>query len=322
VNTPERRDWLLLGFQLPPQPGYLRVKIWRRLKDIGAVSFRNALYLLPASDSALEDFEWILREVRAGGGDGAVFESRLVEGTSDEALRALFDAAREEDYRGLADELRNVTGRLGRKRVRAADLEIGTELARIRRRLADIEAIDFFNANGREAVHALLRRFDQRLPAARVQEPEKTMTSAGKLRGRTWVTRAHVQVDRMASAWLIQRWIDPEATFKFVTERQYRPAGNELRFDMYEAEYTHDGDRCTFEVLLDRVDGKDPALEAIGEIVHDLDLKDHKYEREETAGVRQLLAGITAADERDDERLARSAMLFDDLYRSFQASRR
>jgi len=94
VNEPQRTNWLLLAFQLPTQPAYLRVKIWRRLQDIGAVSFRNALYVLPESESAMEDFEWILREVREGGGDGAIFESRLVEGAGDEAMRALFDSAR------------------------------------------------------------------------------------------------------------------------------------------------------------------------------------------------------------------------------------
>jgi len=322
VTEPHRTTWLLLAFQLPAQPGYLRVKIWRRLQDVGAVSFRNALYLLPATDLAMEDFEWILREVRAGGGDGAVFESQLVEGASDEALRALFDSAREEDYRGLAEELRSLTEGLERRRARAAGTELATDLARIHRRLAEIEAMDFFNANGRESVHALLRKLEQRLPAAQAEQAVKTTISKGELRRRTWVTRAHVQVDRMASAWLIRRWIDPDATFKFVAERQYRPLRNELRFDMYEAEYTHDGERCTFEVLLDQIGEQDEALEAIGEIIHDLDLKDHKYEREETAGVGQLLAGIAASHERDDERLQRSAMLFDDLHRSFQRTRR
>ena len=319
---PHRTTWLLIAFQLPAQPGYLRVKIWRRLQDVGAVSFRNALYVLPASEQAIEDFEWILREVREGGGDGAIFESRLLEGANDENLRALFDSAREDDYRTLCDELRSVAQGLERRRARSTPAELTSELARVRKRLAEIEAIDFFNANGRESVHALLRQLDERAPAAASEMPMTTKNPQSGLRARTWVTRAHVQVDRMASAWLIRRWIDPEATFKFVTERQYRPARDELRFDMYEAEYTHDAERCTFEVLLDLVGEKDAALEAIAEIVHDLDLKDHKYGREEAAGVKQLLVGITASHDRDEDRLERSAALFDDLHRSFQQMRR
>jgi hypothetical protein len=125
----------------------------------------------------------------------------------------------------------------------------------------------------------------------------------------------------MASAWLIKRFIDPDACFSFTAERHYEPKRGELRFDMYDAEYTHDADRCTFEVLLDLVDKKDAGLHAIAEMVHDLDIKDQKYEREETAGVKQLLAGITASCERDVERLERSAAFFDDLHRSFLGGR-
>jgi hypothetical protein len=140
-----------------------------------------------------------------------------------------------------------------------------------------------------------------------------------ELQGRVWVTRANVHVDRMASAWLIRRWIDPQAKFKFVSDRHYRPGDNELRFDMYEAEFTHDANRCTFEVLAARLGRDDAALEAIGEIVHDLDLKDQKFGREAAAGVQQLLAGIVAANAEDETRLERAGALFDDLYSSFQA---
>ena len=141
------------------------------------------------------------------------------------------------------------------------------------------------------------------------------------LRGRTWVTRANVHVDRMASAWLIRRWIDPQARFKFVTDRHYRAGDNELRFDMYEAEFTHDAERCTFEVLAARLGRADGALAAIGEIVHDLDLKDQKFGREEAAGVQQLLAGIVTRYPQDEERLERAYALFDDLYGSFARER-
>ncbi len=313
-------DWLLLAFSLPAQPAYLRVKIWRRLQSVGAISYRNSLSVLPANESTLEDFEWILRAVREGGGDGAIFDSRLLEGTSDESLRALFNKAREEDYRLLSEELRNLAAEAGRKQD-AANANLSGDLGRIRKRLNAIEQIDFFNANGRESAGALLARLEARLaPVAEVpimkSEEHKT-----PLRARTWVTRAHVQVDRMASAWLIKRFIDPDATFNFTAERHYEPKRGELRFDMYDAEYTHDADRCTFEVLLDLVEKKDAGLHAIAEMVHDLDIKDQKYEREETAGVKQLLAGITASCERDENRLERSAVLFDDLHRSFLGGR-
>ncbi len=140
---------------------------------------------------------------------------------------------------------------------------------------------------------------------------------AASLAGKTWVTREHVQIDRIASAWLIRRFIDPGARFKFVPGRAYAPRANELRFDMFEGEYTHVGDRCTFEVLLQRAGLDDAALSAIGEIIHDIDLKDGKYGREETAGIRTVMAGIAGAHPDDEQRLARGAAVLDDLYGYF-----
>jgi hypothetical protein len=131
------------------------------------------------------------------------------------------------------------------------------------------------------------------------------------------VTREGVQVDRIASAWLIRRFIDPGARFKFVPGTGYSPQPGELRFDMFEGEFTHVGDRCTFEVLLGRARLDDPALKAIGEVIHDIDLKDAKYGREEVAGVRSLINGIAASSSDDEQRLARGSALLDDLYSSF-----
>ncbi len=115
-------------------------------------------------------------------------------------------------------------------------------------------------------------------------------------------------------AWLIRKLIDPEARFKFVPAKGYQPEKGELRFDMFEAEFTHEGELCTFEVLVQRFGLKDPALRAIAEIVHDIDVKDAKYGREEAPGIGQLVAGIAAAHADDEARLARGAALFDDLY--------
>jgi hypothetical protein len=313
------RRWWVLAFQLPAQPAYARVKIWRRLQAVGAASFKNALYLMPATDEALEDFEWTLREVRDAGGEGLILEARAVQGFTDEEIIAIFDSAREEQYLALAEEIRAYTARFDRKRDRPNTVETAAQHARFHTRLSAIEAIDFFQANGREQVRAVLRELE---PDSTVEtsgaEPAVESEKLMSLKGRTWVTRANVHVDRMASAWLIRHWIDPEARFKWVTERHYRPTAAEIRFDMYEAEFTHEGDRCTFEVLVGRLEVNDAALNAIAEIIHDLDLKDQKYDRKETAGVRQLLAGIVASQSSDDARIERAANLFDDLYHSFE----
>ena len=140
-------------------------------------------------------------------------------------------------------------------------------------------------------------------------------------RDRTWVTRAGVHVDRMASAWLIRRFVDPEAHFKFVTEKQYAPKDGEVRFDMFNAEFTHEGDRCTFEVLIDRMRLDDPALRAIAEVVHDIDLKEIKFDRPETSGIAVMVASIAMAHRDDEDRIARAAAVLEDLYVYYQKKR-
>jgi hypothetical protein len=141
------------------------------------------------------------------------------------------------------------------------------------------------------------------------------------VRGRTWVTRRGVQVDRIASAWLIRRFIDPEARFKFVGGHDYAPEEGELRFDMFEAEFTHEGEACTFEVLARRFGLARPGLRALAEIVHAIDLKDARFDRPEAAGLERLLAGIALRHAADEDRLREGASVFDALFASFERKR-
>jgi hypothetical protein len=166
-----------------------------------------------------------------------------------------------------------------------------------------------------------LQQEDKAVAAERTDAGSAAASAPAGLKGRVWVTRQGVQIDRIASAWLIRRFVDDGARFKFVPGTGYAALPGELRFDMFEGEYTHRGDRCTFEVLLMEAGLDDPALAAIGEIIHDIDLKDGKYGREEAAGIRNLIAGIASAHNDDDQRLERGGAVLDDLYRYF-ASRR
>jgi hypothetical protein len=320
--TPPAARWLLLLHQLPAKPAYPRVKVWRRLQGIGAVAVKNAVHALPASVEAQEDFEWLLREITQGGGEAIVCEARLVEGLTDQEVRTLFDRARDEDYEELAEELRALTAALADDPPPERRAEAKAQLARLKARLAQIAAIDFFGADGREVVEGLLHELEGRL---REKEPPARPAAGpglGELRGRTWVTRTGVHVDRIASAWLIRRFVDPEPRFKFVPAKGYVPEPGELRFDMFEAEFTHEGDRCTFEVLLERAGLGEPALRPIAEIVHDIDLKDGKFGRPEADGIRTLIAGICAATGDDGERLARGGAVFEDLHAHFRRRRR
>ena len=243
--------WLLLIHQLPPKPDYLRVKIRRRLRKLGAVAIKQTVYALRSSEEALEDLQWLRREIEAEGGSAVIAEAEFVGGISDEELEAMI-----ETERGLA----------------------GVE--------------------------------DTAVAAIHQVEP-----------GRTWVTRQDVHVDRIASAWLIRRFIDREARFKFVTARGYKPKRGELRFDMYEAEYTHVGEDCTFQTLVRQFGLREAALRAIGEVVHDIDCKDDRFNRPETAGISGLISGIVQTHKDDDARLERGAAVLDDLYAFFRKHR-
>ena len=279
------------------------------MQRIGAVAIKNTVYVLPATPNALEDFQWAMREIRDSSGEANLFESRVIEGLSDGEVQQLFNAARDADYASILAEAKDLQKAASRKKRDGAQLAAG--LQRLRKRADGIATLDFFGAPKGHAVTALLDDIAARLagtPASERKPPKEAY------RGRTWVTRSGVHVDRMASAWLIQRFIDPDATFKFVPARQYRAQDGELRFDMFDAEFTHEGELCTFEVLVQRFGLTDPALRAIAEIVHDIDVKDAKYGREEAPGIGQLVAGIAAAHADDEERLVRGAAVFDDLH--------
>ena len=315
------QEWLLLIHQIPPEPGYLRVKIGRRLQRIGAVSIKNSVYVLPHSDQFHEDFEWILREIETGGGEAMVCEAKFIAGLSDEQVQILFQNARDDDYRRIAEEVHrmNDQGSAPPCDDDAQWPQLRRDLTRLKRRLADVIAIDYFGAPARGEAEAALLGFEGRLQPRDAEESESTGEKAVETYdGRTWVTRAGIQIDRIASAWLIRRFIDTAAHFRFVTERGYVPAEGEVRFDMFEAEFTHQGEDCTFEVLLRRMGLGDPALAAIAEIIHDIDLKDDKFGRPEAAGIERVIAGIALARADDNERLARGSDLFDDLLETFR----
>ena len=311
--------WLVLIHQIPPNPSYLRVKVGRRLQGLGAVAVKNSVYVLPRSDQALEDFQWVRREIVAGGGDASVCEARFVEGLSDDSIEGLFNRAREVDYKELAREARALQDAAARrgKRSRKPREPVETALGRVRKKLAEIAEIDFFGASGRDAVEGVLAAVEAALRPA-PSAPAERSEAMPDVRGRTWVTRTGVHIDRIASAWLIRRFIDPQARFRFVPGQSHRAVEGELRFDMFDGEFTHEGDACTFEVLRRRFGLDDRALDPIAEIVHDIDLKEARFKRPEAAGVDHLIAGIAMRHQDDESRLQDGGAVFESLYEYFR----
>ena len=302
------QGWLLLIHQIPPKPPYLRAKIARRLQQVGAVPVKNSVYVLPAGKSTQEDFQWISREILKGGGEATICEARFVEGLTEAAAKRMFNDARDADYRGLAEAFR-AAGRL-------PEASRDAEIVRLRKHLSDLAEIDFFAAPGKAAAESALRRLEAR-GRGKPAPPEKGRLSASAYKGRTWVTRQGIHVDRIACAWLIRRFIDPKARLKFVPGKSYAPKDRELRFDMFEGEFTHEGENCSFETLIERFGFVDKALRAVAEIVHDIDLKDRKYRREEAPGIDRLIAGICMSHREDAGRLSAGSLVFQNLYEYF-----
>jgi hypothetical protein len=311
--------WLLLIHQIPPKPDYLRVKIWRRLQRVGAVPIKNSVYVLPQTESTREDFEWVVREIVAQGGDASVCEARFVDGLSDEHIEALFHAARDTEYAEVAEGARQLSDELPKAR-EARRREIVAEAERLRRRFGEIVEIDFLGAPGRLPAEAALGTLEERLhPADAAERAPLPLYRRADYQGRTWVTRKGIHVDRMASAWLIRRFIDDDARFKFVAPKGYRPQAREVRFDMFEAEFTHEGDACTFEVLLARFGlTRDTGLAQIAELVHELDVHDEKFDRADLAGFAALITGIALTYRSDEERLERAGQALDALYQFYR----
>jgi hypothetical protein len=320
--TAKPAAWVLLLPKIPAKPAYLRVKVWRRLQAVGAVAIKNSVWVLPNREDCIESLQWVARELADMGGGASLCEGQFFDETTDHEIEHLFIEARNADYAALAEEARKAAKQFRPKRLdQARLLGIEGQIAKLRQRLEEIVATDFCHASGREAAEGLVFDLERRLSAVRSPQTESRASGPSQRpSGRTWVTRTGVHVDRIASAWLIRRFIDPDATLKFVPAKGYTPEPGELRFDMYEAEFTHEGDRCTFEVLLARMGIADPALAAIGEIVHDIDLKDDKFGRPETTGFRSMLNGLCAVHRDDGERILHGSTLLEGLYGHFRAA--
>lgn len=325
-RTQETRRWLLFVHQLPSHPSNLRVRTWRRLQQLGAIPVKQAIYVLPDSPGAREDLEWLRAEIKDAGGDASVFAAGHVDSWSDDALVEEFRRARQEAYATMAGDVGRVLQRLTAKRRHRGTRAPAVRrlLAAFRERLTAIERVDYFGSAGRDRVTALIAELDERVGGPRhggapIGSPPGRGTD--EYQARLWVTRPRPGVDRMASAWLIRRFIDPQARFAFVADREALPA-RAVPFDMFGVELSHQGDGCTFETLCAVFRVHEPAVGRIAAIVHDLDLKDGRFGPPDAPTVGDVIEGLQLAHGDDHELLAQGVVLFEALYRTFARSSR
>jgi hypothetical protein len=307
-------EWLLLLHFLPTPQARARVQAWRRLQRVGAVSLKNSAYALPHSPESREDFEWIRSEVVAAGGQAIVLVARAPDQATLDDIASAFRAARAADFSAIAEEGRALLKRAAGRRP-PARRGLTQRVRRLRERFDETVRLDFFNVEQRDDAAALLDQLDQRT-GRRPPMPAATATThldRARYQGRTWITRPRPGVDRMSSGWLIRRFIDPKARFTFGDAKRGSEA---IPFDTFEAEFGHHGTHCTFETLCERFQIRDAAVERIGRIVHDLDLKKATYGEPEGPTVGRLVEGLRRAHADDDALLRAGIEMFEALYQS------
>ncbi|MGZ3805897.1 MAG: chromate resistance protein ChrB domain-containing protein [Pseudobdellovibrionaceae bacterium] len=308
--------WLLLMHQIPPKQDSFRVKIWRLVQKSGAIQLKSSVYLLPFNDKNLKKFEPIVKEINLCQGDAFLCRAEFAKGIESKEIIEKFNQDRKEKYRSLADELYLLQKVLSPHELSEDDL-MGVEhsIGKIERKLKELVEVDYFSCKEREPTLKLFKDVLDRVEIHRNGFNGKILRcDLASYQKRTWVTRSQVHVDRLASAWLIARFIDKTPTFKFIKDQRYKPAKNEVRFDMFDGEFSHIGDLCTFEVLMESFKLDKAPIRIISEIIHDLDLKDTKFSRPETPGIGMVINSLARSEDSDEKRIQKANSLFDDLY--------
>src|SRR5579863_5763612 len=221
----EDRRWLLLLHQIPPKPAYFRAKVLRRLAQVGALPIKNSAYMLPDSDDALEDLEWICQEIEQQGGAAWLFRTETLAGMSADQIQEAFRQLHAPEYESLIEQGRELL-----EQAEAGAEETVTAHRKLTRRSLELRGIDFFESPLRQKLELLINEIGQRLHAGETHTSKSLLAKSG----RVWVTRKGVRVDRIASAWLIRRFIDPGGSFRFVDAASYSHRPEEIRFDMFE----------------------------------------------------------------------------------------
>jgi hypothetical protein len=307
--------WLLLITNLPGRNQTLRMRVWRALKGAGAGSLRDGVYVLPHSAGARRIFLEQASEIQSGAGSAHVLALQADSAEQQSALIALFD--RSGDYRKAMAHLRALQQGLPK----LEEVEARRRLAALRRDVAGLAAVDFFGGEARTQMEAALADGDAALNARFApDEPHSTRRrivrlDPGNYRGRIWATRQHLWIDRVCSAWLIRRFIDPRARFRWLRDVSRCPK-SAIGFDFDGAQFTHLDAKVTFEVLAASFGlDKDPGLARLGALVHYLDVGGIPVV--EAAGFEAIVSGARALQPNDDALLRAVSSMLDSLYASY-----
>jgi hypothetical protein len=304
MQVKRKLTWLLLLLRLPATHKAERVAIWRKVKKSGAIQIQTSTYILPDEPARYESFQWLTQEVRSAGGDATLVRAREIEGLPNEKLIELFNTSRAKEYATLRELLRA----LSHRRKTQSSPTFSDKLDRIRKQFRKVRQTDFFNCPRAQDVEMLLRKMEGTQPG----EASVPKVATRDYRDKTWVTRPRPEIDRVGSAWLIRKFIDPKA--KFIFAKKIPANGRAISFDMLDADFSHRGDDCTFETLVKRFRIQDKMVRKMSEMIHDADLDDAKFERTECIGIDRVLKGWAREGISDQEILRRGSQCFDALH--------
>ena len=302
--------WMLLLYGLPTKRSAERVSLWRKLKKFGALQLKTSAYVLPDRPLHQERFQWLAKQVRDVGGEATLIRVSEIEGLPDEEIARMFNDARAQDYRGLMKSLARLIERNRKRRQES----FRADLDRALRRLNEIREIDYFDCPNAHDAQMLLKRAGGSLKPGTAVGPR---LDRKKFLGKTWLTRPRPEIDRVGSAWLIRKFIDPKARFIFAAKPSAHPQA--IPYDMFEVEFTHHGEDCTFETMVKRFGIPDKSVQTIAEMIHDADVEDEKFQRPECMGLDRMFKGWARLGLSDREILSKGFECFDALHAALRA---
>jgi hypothetical protein len=307
-------SWLFLLFNLPARQSSERTKVWRRLKKFGAIQLKTSTYILPDEPTHYERFQWLAKEIVDMGGESTLARVKEIEGMPPAALIALFNDARKKDYDEIATPLAHLIKDV--KTRKESPESFSNQVQKLKQRFQEIREIDYFQCSQAEDVQMMFQKAEALESPKRKPEVVRRRLRIEDYQGKIWLTRPKPEIDRVGSAWLIRQFIDSEAKFVFANTPAEQP--DAIPFDMFEVEFSHHDEFCTFETLVDRFGIRDRAVQRLAEMIHDADLEDDKFHRIEGFGVEQIFKGWAKEGRSDQEILQDGFNCFSGLYAQFK----
>jgi hypothetical protein len=311
--------WLVFTYSLPAaERSSPRVAIWRKLTRMGAISPRGGVHILPSREECLESFQWLGKEVQQHGGESLLMRVESFEGMTNADVIGLFQEKSDKDYKQLEDAVANLEKAVSKKQSSEIRLKHYSDLQKVRKAQQEILKTDFFNSPAGARIVSRFAKLDRLLSESGGALAEIPRVSPADFQNKIWVTRPRPHVDRLASAWLIRRFIDSRAEIRYAKV----PQEGEIGFDMKEGgTFGHVGKFCTFETFLTAFNLQEEGLWRLAEVVHEIDFRDGAFMHAEISGIDLILKGWLLSGFTDQALELHGIALFEGLFQALQKER-